>query len=174
MTTEPDAFARAQMLIEAIAAAERDLAILAVTWRARIERLVLDAGIHVPPADGQFSIFDSPPPPDPPMVRKSDPGTSHSAARSVSVRSGSQQARLLALYAAPEHAIKGLSSSEAGSLSGLSDNPACCYWKRVSELHAKGLIEPTGERRVNALSGEDQVVYRLTSRGQVEAERLTS
>jgi hypothetical protein len=98
---------------------------------------------------------------EPPAVRKTDPGTSSAGAKSVSFRKGAQKQILLEAYSKVEDAT----DDQAGQLSGLADNPKCCYWKRSSELRAAGLIEPTGEWR-NGRSGEKQMVCRITNLGR--------
>lgn len=97
---------------------------------------------------------------EPPLVRNSDPETSRSGAADVKLRAGSQKARLLDAFA---HAVD-LTSEEAGKATGLADKPGCCYWHRVSDLAAAGLIAPTGETR-EASTGSHQQVYRITSKG---------
>lgn len=96
-----------------------------------------------------------------PMVRNTDPDTSHKAAKSARVRVGSQQWQLLAAYG---QAVD-MTADEAGVATGLASKPGCCYWHRVSDLLKHGYIEPTGEQRV-ARSGELQRVNRITETGR--------
>ena len=90
---------------------------------------------------------------DLPLFRKEDPITSVLGAGDVKPRRGSQQALLLAEYAFRD----GLTDEEAGLFSGLFSRPKCCYWKRCSELRAKGLIVPTGETRLSSAGSAMQV-----------------
>ena len=99
---------------------------------------------------------------DLPLFRSTDPETSRAGAKDVKPRQGSQQALLLAVYA--DHKLTGLTDEEAGDLSGLSQKPKCCYWKRCSELRAKGLIEETGETRLSS-AGSEMRVCRVTADG---------
>jgi hypothetical protein len=90
---------------------------------------------------------------DLPLFRNADPITSVLGAGDVKPRRGSQQALLLAEYAHRD----GLTDEEAGLFSGLLSRPKCCYWKRCSELRAKGLIVPTGETRLSSAGSAMQV-----------------
>jgi hypothetical protein len=90
---------------------------------------------------------------DLPLFRSADPITSVLGAGDVKPRRGSQQALLLAEYAHRD----GLTDEEAGLFSGLLSRPKCCYWKRCSELRAKGLIAPTGETRLSSAGSAMQV-----------------
>ena len=99
-----------------------------------------------------------------PAARASDPTTSHDAARSVQVRKNTQKYELLAVFALAEHRFTGLTSWDAGELSGLSARPGCCYWKRISELAADGFLQAIGTRRV--ATNEEQRVYRITEAGR--------
>jgi hypothetical protein len=89
---------------------------------------------------------------DLPLFRSADPITSVLGAGDVKPRTGSQQALLLSEY---QHG--GLTDEEAGMASGLAQKPKCCYWKRCSELRAKGLIVPTGETRLSSAGSAMQV-----------------
>jgi hypothetical protein len=95
-------------------------------------------------------------------VRANDKETSKAGAKSMTVRAGSQRARLLSLYVKYE-----LTDEEAGHMSGLAENAKCCYWKRCSELRQAGYIEPTGETRLSS-AGVAQQVCRITSEGLPE------
>ena len=83
-------------------------------------------------------------------ARASDPKTSKAAARSLDPRS--QLARLATAFRDARH---GLTASEAETATGVN-------WKRVSDLKASGLIEPTGETRINERTGREQDVLRWT------------
>jgi len=89
---------------------------------------------------------------DLPLFRSADPITSVLGAGDVKPRRGSQQALLLAQYLQGE-----MTDEEAGMASGLALKPKCCYWKRCSELRAKGLIIPTGETRLSSAGSAMQV-----------------
>jgi hypothetical protein len=95
-------------------------------------------------------------------VRATDPKTSKLASQSVAFRSGSQKAKLLAVYA--EASDEGLTDEQAGVSSGLAKMPKCCYWKRCSELRQAGLIEVNGKMRRSSV-GEQQQVCIITSAG---------
>lgn len=97
---------------------------------------------------------------DLPLFRSADPITSRQGARDVLPRRDSQQGQLLAVY----RNQPGLTDEEAGQLSGLAQKPKCCYWKRCSELRAKGLIEDTGDTRFSS-AGSAMRVCRITQRG---------
>jgi hypothetical protein len=104
-------------------------------------------GDQAPPNKGDI-MFD-----DLPLFRSADPITSVLGAGDVKPRRGSQQALLLAEYAHRD----GLTDEEAGLFSGLLSRPKCCYWKRCSELRAKGLIAVTGETRLSSAGSAMQV-----------------
>ena len=92
-------------------------------------------------------------------VRRNDGATSTGGAKAITVRAGSQRAKLLATYLR-DH----LTDEEAGNVSGLASLPKCCYWKRCSELRQAGYISPTGETRVSS-AGVEQQVCRITTLG---------
>lgn len=96
-------------------------------------------------------------------VRAKDPKTSKMASQSVAFRSGTQKAKLLAVYFEAQEA--GLTDEQAGHASGLASRPKCCYWKRCSELRHAGLITVTGEVRKSSV-GEQQQVCAITSAGR--------
>jgi hypothetical protein len=98
---------------------------------------------------------------DLPLFRSADPITSVLGAGDVKPRRGSQQALLLAEYAHRD----GLTDEEAGLFSGLLSRPKCCYWKRCSELRAKGLIALTGETRLSS-AGSAMQVCAITEAGR--------
>jgi hypothetical protein len=93
--------------------------------------------------------------------RTQDPNTSKTGALSMVVRAGSQRHTLLQAYNA---STGGLTDEEAGNITGLSDSPRCCYWKRCSELRQAGYITPTGATRAST-AGEAQQVCRITEAG---------
>jgi hypothetical protein len=102
---------------------------------------------------------------DLPLFRSADPITSVLGAGDVKPRRGSQQALLLAEYAYRD----GLTDEEAGLFSGLLSRPKCCYWKRCSELRAKGFIVPTGETRLSS-AGSAMQVCAITPAGKEALE----
>ena len=87
-----------------------------------------------------------------PLFRTADPVTSVQGAADVKPRRVSQAMLLLSIY---EYAD--LTDEQAGDLSGLAKRPKCCYWKRCSELRAKGYIIPTGETRISSAGSAMQV-----------------
>lgn len=110
------------------------------------------------------------PPGDVIPSRSTDPETSHSAAREIRVKAGSQRAQLLEAF------------YRRGRLMGLTDeqammhaegvSPTSEYAKRCSELREGGFIEPTGETRAGS-AGPQRLVSRITPKGRawVEANR---
>ncbi len=106
----------------------------------------------------QTSIFDTP---VEKMYRRQGPETSRAAAKVAKFGAGSQKYRLLEAYAQNEN---GLTDEEAASVSGLIENPSCCWWKRSNELREKKCIEETGETRVGR-SGAQRMVCRITDAG---------
>ena len=98
---------------------------------------------------------------DLPLFRNTDPITSVQGAQDVKPRRGSQAMLLLAEYAHRD----GLTDEEAGLFSGLLHRPKCCYWKRCSELRAKGLIADTGETRLSS-AGSMMRVCAITPEGR--------
>lgn len=106
-----------------------------------------------------------------PLFRKTDPVTSKVAGESVKKRRPSQQVILLRAYAINAiNGREGLTDEMAGVYTNLVRKPGCCYWKRCSELRAKGFITPTGEYRLSAAK-ELQRLCRITIEG---ASFLTS
>jgi len=95
-------------------------------------------------------------------VRTTDPATSHKAARAVVIRAGSQRARLLVAYA--DAGDYGLTNDGAGVVTGLAEQPGCCYWKRCGELLAGGFIRATEDTRPSR-AGEAQRVCVITRAG---------
>lgn len=94
-------------------------------------------------------------------ARHTDPATSHDGARSVTVRAGSQKARLLAQYAAAGY--HGLTDDEAAIDAYLTHS---CYWKRCGELREDGLIASAGFSRRGPLHHEDRMVCVITDAGR--------
>jgi hypothetical protein len=86
-------------------------------------------------------------------VRRNDGATSGAGAKAMTVRAGSQRAKLLTAY----YVHDDLTDEEAGRASGLSAMPKCCYWKRCSELRQAGYIAITGDTRVSTAGVEQQV-----------------
>ena len=106
---------------------------------------------------------------DLPLFRNTDPDTSKHGGSDVAMRRNSQAFALLGAY--NSWRIGGLSDEQAGKQtlwkgSNMFDL-RLCYWKRCSDLRAKGLIEPTGETRTSQ-AGSEQMVCRITAQG-VEA-----
>lgn len=93
-------------------------------------------------------------------VRANDGATSTGGAKAMTVRAGSQRAKLLAVYYSDMY----LTDEEAGKISGLLALPKCCYWKRCSELRQAGYIRPTGKTRVSS-AGVEQQVCEITDDG---------
>jgi hypothetical protein len=93
-------------------------------------------------------------------VRRNDSATSTAGAKAMTVRAGSQRAKLLAVYYSNIY----LTDEEAGRVSGLLSLPKCCYWKRCSELRQAGYIRPTGKTRVSS-AGVEQQVCEITADG---------
>jgi hypothetical protein len=98
---------------------------------------------------------------DLPLFRSADPITSALGAGDVKPRRTTQAMQLLAEYAHRD----GLTDEEAGVFSGLLARPKCCYWKRCSELRAKGLIAPTGVTRLSS-AGSAMQVCAITAEGR--------
>lgn len=96
-----------------------------------------------------------------PLFRNNDPVTSKKAGQSVARRAPSQQVILLRAY----RGGRGLTDEEAGIATGLAQKPRCCYWKRCSELRAKGYIIPTGET-ARSTAGEMQRICKMTLEGE--------
>ena len=103
---------------------------------------------------------------DLPLFRTLDPETSQKAAADVTMRRGSQAFALLETYS--RYRIHGLSDEQAGERTewkGMNMYVLrVCYWKRCSDLRAKGFIEPTGETAISH-AGSEQMVCRITGTG---------
>lgn len=98
--------------------------------------------------------------------RDHDPVTSVMAAANVTRRARSQKWTLLICYT--QAGETGLTAEEAGIQSGLAGRRAS-YWRRVSDLKALGLIEPTGSYRLSTMN-ERQMVCRITAAGRAVLE----
>lgn len=112
------------------------------------------------------SLFDAPvidPTPPRSGVRRTDPETSHQAARANRPQRNSQRQRLLGAFAnnAAVHG-DGLTDEEAGDLVGLDHVAAT---RRLSELRQCGWIAPTGTTRPTR-SGCESMVCLLTDAGR--------
>lgn len=96
--------------------------------------------------------------PDPnTLARRSDPETSHLAARALD--GGTMRRRLLEAFAVALDTAEG-----AAARAGYS--PADGAWKRVSDLLNLGFLEDTGARWVGVRSGRPQRVLRITEAGR--------
>lgn len=96
-----------------------------------------------------------------PAARVTDPETSNSGIADVLSRSGSQQYRLLLAYGSRP---LGLIAEQAAEIAGLNV-PGCCYWKRISEMLAEGLLEDTFKVQ-QASTGSSQRILALSARGR--------
>jgi hypothetical protein len=94
------------------------------------------------------------------LHRATDGDTSREAARSVSMRSGSQKARLLDVYA--NSGV--LTDDEAADRAGLLTKPGCCWWHRCSDLRKEGLIVQVNIK-TSKLTGEERMGCVITERG---------
>lgn len=93
--------------------------------------------------------------------RRTDPGTSHEAAKEIRVKAGSQRAMLLySFFKFPE----GITDEQAMACA-LYVRETSEFAKRCSELREGGYIEPTGETREGA-SGHQRIVSRITEKGR--------
>jgi hypothetical protein len=92
------------------------------------------------------------------LARSTDPDTSHAGAVDVTVRAGTQRARLLASYL--RNPVDGLTDHEAADYAYLTQ---AGYWKRCAELRRDGLIEPAGS--VYGPAGSLVMLCRITSAG---------
>lgn len=96
---------------------------------------------------------------DPPAARTTDPVTSHKAAQHLGVKRTSQQGQLLEVFA---HALSPLSMEECAEIAGVL-NTRQCWWKRISELAHKGLLDVVGT--TISAAGEEVQTYRISDRG---------
>lgn len=90
-------------------------------------------------------------------ARRTDPDTSHAAARSLTDKAAMMR-RLLVVYAAAP-----MTAEEATEAAGFG--PEDGAWKRISDLARLGLIEDTPVRRY-AHTGRPQVVRAITRAGR--------
>lgn len=96
--------------------------------------------------------------------RHSDPGTSHAAAQAITIRAGSQRARLLAAFLRLTDATDDEAMAAAEGVSQLS-----CYWKRCSELREGGFIRATGETRLGS-AGMMRIVCEATEKARTAVQ----
>ena len=99
----------------------------------------------------------------PKRVRRTDPATSAEGAKAVSVRAGSQKAKLLRAYAEADTDGVALTDEDAAARAELPVRS--CFWKRCGELREAGLIEFTGETRM-ASAGVNRNLSRITEAGR--------
>lgn len=95
------------------------------------------------------------------LARHDDPETSRAGARSVAYRSGSQKARLLAVYA---EAGRPITDAEAADQAGLLTRPGCCWWHRCSDLRHDGMLEVVGTG-ISPITGEAAMLCTITPDG---------
>jgi hypothetical protein len=100
-------------------------------------------GVRRPPSWGGLPLFAS-------NARRTDPSTSHAAARSLDARG--QLGILSRAYAAA--GVRGLTDEEAAIATGIES-----AWKRCSDLRRLGFIVATGGTRRGS-SGRDGIVCR--------------
>lgn len=110
----------------------------------------------------QLSLLDAP---DRPMVRPSDPATSHQAANAVAPHLADQQARVLGAIsvlrlATDEELADSLPSMNRGSVV-----------RRRADLVDKGLVEPSGITKPTR-SGCAAIIWQITLDGARVARRL--
>ena len=110
---------------------------------------------NIPAKDWQQMALDSQ---GGPRTRSNDYSTSIEGARAVSMRAGSQKARLLAAFDMYE--ASGLTDEEAAVQSGVTG----CFWKRCGELRALGMIEFNGQKRIGE-AGVQRLVSVITPYG---------
>ena len=97
-------------------------------------------------------------------ARRSDPSTSHQAAK-LPFQRESQRHRLLTQYGA---AREGLTDEEAAEAAEIFRG---CPWKRCSELRQDIMIAPTSATRVSSM-GAAQDVCIITGKGRAVLEQL--
>jgi|GEM_PF-6516139 len=100
------------------------------------------------------------------MARASDPETSHTAARDVLVRAGTQRYELLKAYRLSHAAIAqgGLTDEQAGDWTRISLNRRSCYWRRCSDLRQGGYIADTGRTQLGS-AGSRMRLCAITPKG---------
>lgn len=114
-------------------------------------------------------------PPVVPAARRSDPSTSAKAAERARPTARSQAYALLGAYGLVSQMPQadGMTSDEAGAVARGRGTDVRQPWRRVSDLHAHGLIEsiPDGPELTAPPmtrpgdSGREQTVYRITQAG---------
>lgn len=111
--------------------------------------------------------------------RSTDPVTSHKAAAAITVKAGSQRAKLLDAFmdsykteisSWQGHFPSGLTDEEAMNRA-LGVSPSSEFSKRCSELREAGLIEATGETRPGG-SGHQRIVSKITDKGRAVVRGL--
>lgn len=115
----------------------------------------------------QPTLWDSLTPDPKHLARSTDPATSRKAAQRTPFRATSQNALLLAVYAAGGQ----LSDDEAAQQAGLLTRVGCCWWHRCSDLRKAGFIAPTGTR-ISSLTGEERMTCVITPAGLTLAKEL--
>ena len=96
---------------------------------------------------------------DLPLFRATDPETSRQI---KPLKVGSHRAILLTQY---YYATLGLTDEEAGARAVLEGHDIKGYWKRCSELRARGFIAPTGVTRLSS-AGSAMQVCAITAEGR--------
>lgn len=100
-------------------------------------------------------------------ARRSDPDTSHQAANDISPMLRETQRQVL--FFAAKCGRSGFIDPDMGEHFGSITST----WRtRRSELVGFGMIEDTGERATVGPRGRRFAVWRITDKGQAEAERL--
>ncbi|MEE8470088.1 MAG: hypothetical protein V3S51_02025 [Dehalococcoidia bacterium] len=95
--------------------------------------------------------------PDTALARRTDPDTSHEAARKAkAAKMELRVLQVLSIY------IKGLTSKEVAVIGDFELNSTT---PRFRPLTSKGFIYDTGERRLNPGSQRKAIVWKLTTRG---------
>ncbi len=102
---------------------------------------------------------------DAPLVRRSDPDTSHTAAAAQTPQRRSR-GQFLVLTALANHGP--LTDFDHAQINGLGQTSA---GKRRLELQRQGLVEPTGQRRPSP-TGSPAKVWTITSTGMVRYHEL--
>lgn len=105
----------------------------------------------------------SPQEPTTTSARRGDPSTSHEAAQIAAVGAESARGKILLAFARDHlRGWSGMTSEGVVKLAGVGHQRT--PWKRVSELKAAGLIEPTGQK-VTGSSGAKAEVLHITEAG---------
>jgi hypothetical protein len=101
-------------------------------------------------------------------ARNTDPATSHHAWKDLTAR-GARGKLAVAFYKAHHiYGSKGLTPEQACRSAKIEGQSS--PWKRVSDLKAAGIIEPTGKTVVGK-RGREQEVLTITPHGSREVER---